>query len=400
MESEGMMQDWMGLVEESRFMVSRTSLQFVRYLYEKVNWDNRLIGIKGARGIGKTTLLLQYLKLNDDLRHALYVTGDQFYFAEHRLFDFAQDFAKNGGKLLMVDEIHKYPDWSRELKMIYDLRPDLRVVFTGSSILDIDHGEQADLSRRAVVYEMQGLSFREYLCMFKNMNLPVILLEDVLSGRFDSQVQLDHPIALFRDYLQDGYYPFSGDSDFRIRIQQVVERIILNDIPYYANLNVSTAQKLKHLLNIISRSVPFKPNYQAISQMLEITRIQVKDYLFYMEKAGLIGQLRDTTGGIRALGKVEKIYLDNPSLAYHLSDGHPDTGNMRETFFYNQMRLNYPLRVSKVSDFEIEDMTFEIGGKHKGKKQLSSVQNGYIVRDDIEFACGNIIPLYQFGFGY
>jgi predicted AAA+ superfamily ATPase len=316
------------------------------------------------------------------------------------LFELAQDFAKNGGKLLMVDEIHKYPDWSRELKMIYDLRPALQVVFTGSSILDIDRGEQTDLSRRAIMYEMQGLSFREYLGMFRNLQLPVIPLEDVINGKFDSMIQLDHPLVHFRSYLQNGYYPFSNDADFRIRLQQVVERVILYDIPYYANLNVSTAQKLKHLINIISRSVPFKPNYQSLSQMLEITRSQVKDYIYYMEKAGLIGQLRDTTGGIRALGKVEKIYIDNPSLAFHLADGRPDMGNIRETFFYNQMRQNHPICTSVVSDFEIGELTFEVGGKNKSKKQIASVKNGYVVRDDTEFACGNIIPLYQFGFGY
>lgn len=394
------MQDWMELAEASRFMISRTDTRFIRYLYEKIDWNNRLIGIKGARGIGKTTLLLQRIKLHGDLAHSLYVTGDHFYFAEHRLFDLAQDFAKNGGTLLMVDEIHKYPDWSRELKLIYDLRPDLKVVFTGSSILDIDKGEQADLSRRALMYEMQGLSFREYLRMHKKMQLPVVMLDDVLQGQFDSKIQLDHPLALFKPYLESGYYPFCSESDYRIRLMQVVERVILNDIPYYANLNVSTAQKLKHLLNIISRSVPFKPNYQSLSQMLEITRPQVKDYMYYMEKAGLIGQLRDATGGIRALRKVEKIYIDNPSLAFHLSGGHPDIGNIRETFFYNQMRLNHPICTSAVSDFEIGGMTFEVGGKTKSKKQIDTATNGYVVRDDIEYACGNIIPLYQFGFEY
>ncbi|MBQ1925700.1 MAG: ATP-binding protein, partial [Proteobacteria bacterium] len=276
----------------------------------------------------------------------------------------------------------------------------LKVVFTGSSILDIDRGEQADLSRRAIMYEMQWLSFREYLGMFKGLQLPVVPLENVLNGDFDNEIQIDHPIAMFKDYLENGYYPFCNDTDFRIRLNQVVERVVLNDIPYYANLNVSTAMKLRHLLNIISRSVPFKPNYQSLSQMLEITRPQVKDYMYYMEKAGLIGQLRDSTGGIRALGKVEKIYIDNPSLAFHLSEGQPDMGNIRETFFYNQMRLNHPIHTSSVSDFEIDDMTFEVGRKNKRKKQIASVPNGYVVRDDTEFACGNIIPLYQFGFGY
>ncbi len=388
------------LFEQSLFMLSLTDTTFVRYLYDKIDWDNRLIGIKGARGIGKTTLLLQRMKKALDSQTALFVTCDHFYFSNHRLFDMATSFAKQGGKYLFVDEIHKYKDWSKELKMIYDLRPDLNVVFTGSSVLDIDKGEQDDLSRRAIMYDMQGLSFREYLDMFHGIATPVLSLDEVLALRGNETIHIEYPLQLFLQYLQSGYYPFAKERDFRLRLMQIVEKTIENDIPYYAGLNVATARKLKHLLMIVSQSAPFKPNYQSISQMLDTTRLLLKDYMYYMEKAGLIGQLRDDTGGIRALGKVEKVYIDNPSLCYLLADGKPEVGNLRETFFYNQLRQVSNVTTSKVSDFEIDGRTFEVGGKSKRQKQIKQAAEGYIVKADTEFAHGNNIPLWHFGFLY
>ena len=388
------------LFEQSLFMLSLTKTTFVRYLNERVDWNNRLIGIKGARGIGKTTLMLQRMKMNLDVQTALYVTCDHLYFANHRLFDLATNFAKRGGKYLFIDEIHKYQGWSKELKMIYDLRPDLNVVFTGSSVLDIDKGEQDDLSRRAIMYDMQGLSFREYLSMFHDIDTPLLSLDEILSAKANDAVLLEHPLLYFQQYLQTGYYPFSKEPDFRLRLMQIIEKTIENDIPYYAKLNVATARKLKHLLMIVSQSAPFKPNYQSIAQMLDTTRPLLKDYMYYMEKAGLIGQLRDDTGGIRALGKVEKVYIDNPSLCYLLADGVPNTGSLRETFFYNQLRLVSDVATSKISDFEINGRTFEVGGKNKGKKQIRNATEGYVVKADTEFAYGNSIPLWHFGFLY
>lgn len=388
------------LFEQSLFMLSLTKTTFVRYLNEKIDWNNRLIGIKGARGIGKTTLMLQRMKMNLDVQTALYVTCDHLYFANHRMFDLAINFAKRGGKYLFIDEIHKYQGWSKELKMIYDLRPDLNVVFTGSSVLDINKGEQDDLSRRAIMYEMQGLSFREYLSMFHNIDNPLLSLDEILSAKANDVVLLEHPLQYFQQYLQTGYYPFSKEPDFRLRLMQIIEKTIENDIPYYAKLNVATARKLKHLLIIVSQSAPFKPNYQSIAQMLDTTRPLLKGYMYYMEKAGLIGQLRDDTGGIRALGKVEKVYIDNPSLCYLLADGVPNVGNLRETFFYNQLRLVSDVTTSKISDFEINGRTFEVGGKNKGKKQIRNATEGYVVKADTEFAHGNSIPLWQFGFLY
>lgn len=393
------MEELLALREISNFLIGETDITFLRYLHDKIDWSDRLIGIKGARGIGKTTLLLQHIKQFHDLHDTLYVVADHFYFSEHRLYDLAQRFANEGGKYLFIDEIHKYPDWSRELKLIYDLRPDLYVVFTGSSMLDIERGEEADLSRRAIMYDMNGLSFREYLVMRHDIHLPVLSLGQILAHGFQLPSHF-LPLAYFRDYLRQGYYPFASHNNYPIRLSQVIQKTIEVDIPYYARMNVSTAAKLKHLLMIVSREVPFKPNYQKISQMLDVNRVQVKDYLLYLEKAGLLGQLRDSTGGIRSLGKVEKVYLNNTALAYHLSGSSPDIGSVRESFFYSQLHTVTEVLSSPISDFQIGDMTFEVGGRKKGQKQIESANHGYIVKDDINTGYGNIIPLWMFGLMY
>ena len=351
------------------------------------------------RGIGKTTLILQRINRNLDINETLYVVADHFYFSVHRLYDLAMHFADIGGKYLFIDEIHKYKDWSRELKLIYDLRPTLQVVFTGSSMLDIERGEEADLSRRAVIYDMEGLSFREYLSMFHNINLPTYSLSELLANKV-SLPKGFLPLEHFQTYLQQGYYPFACQGSFPIKLGQVVQKTIEVDIPYYANMNVSTAAKLKQLLSIIARSVPFKPNYQKLSQMLDVNRAQIKDYLLYMEKAGLISQLRDSTKGIRLLGKVDKIYLSNTALAYLLGGHQTDIGNVRETFFYSQLRNGYDVLSSSISDFQIEDKTFEIGGINKGQRQIHNAIQGYVVKDNITTGMGNIIPLWHFGLLY
>ena len=387
------------LKEISDMMVRDVDTTFVRYIDQRINWDDRLIGIKGPRGIGKTTLILQRIHQHLDTADTLYVVADHFFFNEHRLYNMATRFADLGGKHLFIDEIHKYKDWSRELKLIHDLRPALQVVFTGSSMLDIERGEEADLSRRAVMYDMAGLSFREYLSMFQNIHLSTYTLPQVLAH----EVTLPKgflPLKHFQAYLHQGFYPFALQGSFPVRLGQVVQKTIEIDIPYYANMNVSTAAKLKQLLSIIARSVPFKPNYQKLSQMLDINRAQVKDYMLYLEKAGLVKQLRDSTGGIRALGKVEKVYLANTALAYLLGGSQTDIGNVRETFFFSQTQNGYDVLSSTTADFQIEDLTFEVGGSNKGQRQIREVTNGFVVKDDITTGMGNIIPLWMFGLLY
>ena len=328
----------------------------------------------------------------------MYVTADDLYFANHKLLDLADEFSRLGGKVLIIDEIHKYKEWSRELKLIYDYHAELKVVFTGSSILDITKGT-SDLSRRAVMYQMQGLSFREYLQMFHQISLPVYSLEEIVSH----QVEIPNdfrPYAYFRPYLKKGYYPFAKEEDFEIRLQQVVRNTLETDILQFAEINVATARKLKQLLAIISQSVPFKPNMSSLATMINAGRNNLADYFLYMEEAGLIAQLRDDTGGIRGLGKVDKVYLDNTNLVYVLGEQEANIGNIRETFFFNQLRINQDVITSSISDFQIGKRTFEVGGKNKKQKQLQGVNNGFVVKDDIETGYLNVIPLWTFGLNY
>nr|WP_321376983.1 AAA family ATPase [uncultured Bacteroides sp.] len=386
------------LYEQFRRLIERTDTTFVRYLHDQVIWDNRLTAIVGARGVGKTTLLLQHIKLYNDLQDTIYINADDIYFSENKLFDFASTFYKNGGKHLYIDEVHKYSSWSKELKMMYDYFPDMQVIFTGSSILDIYRGSD-DLSRRALTYHLEGMSFREYLNISLGLQLSAYSLEDIVANKVQIP-SIEHPLPLFKDYLERGYYPFYKEPDYFERLRNVIGLTLETDIPTFANMNISTARKLKQLLFIISQSAPFKPNLSKIGEMLDVHRNQVTDFLFYLEKAGIIAQLRNATKGIRLLGKIEKIYLGNTNLIYAIGEGNPDIGNIRETIFFNQMKVRNNILASDKSDFSIADYTFEVGGKNKTKKQISDIQNAYVVKDDIEFGYMGTIPLWAFGFNY
>ena len=337
----------MKLFEYMHEMLRQVPTKFVRYKYDDISWDSRLVGILGPRGVGKSTMVLQRIK-NTPENHSLYVTADNMYFAEHKLFDLADNFVKEGGTHLYIDEVHKYSGWSKELKLMYDMHPSLHIVFTGSSVLDIYRGE-SDLSRRALL-----------------------------------------------DYMSRGYYPFSIQGDFPMRMEQVVAQTIEVDIPQYADMKASTARKLKRLLAILSHLAPYKPVADSLASEIGASKNSIPDYLTYLEKAGMIGLLHDDTSGIRNLGKIEKAYIDNPSLMTVLAGGTPDIGNLRETFFYNQMRVRNKVIASRQSDFVIGKYTFEIGGRKKGKQQIEGLDNAYIVKDDIEIGHGNIIPLWCF----
>lgn len=387
------------LIAAYRKLLKETSTDFYRYAYGRINWSNRMIGIVGPRGVGKTTLMLQRIKSQLDPDEALYVTADDFHFTTHRLVDLADKFAKMGGKYLFIDEIHRHEQWSRELKLIYDYHSELHVVFSGSSVLDITKGTTADLSRRAIVYHMQGLSWREYMVLFHNTELPLCTIDDILQHR---EVLPDgfRPLPTFRQYLRQGYYPFAGEEDYGQRLSAVIDKTLEVDIPQYASLNASTARKLKHLLAVIADSAPFKPNMSTIGQVLGVSRNNVADYLLLMEQAGLVGQLRDATAGVRAVGKVEKVYLDNTNLAYALQPAGPETGNLRETFFFNQVRVAGGITASRTADFLVDGKTFEVGGRGKGQRQVAGTADAYVVKDDIEFGYGNVLPLWAFGLLY
>lgn len=387
------------LIQFMRERIEYTSTTFHRYLYNRLDWGRQMLGLVGPRGVGKTTMFLQYIKEHQSEQNMLYVSADYVYFSSHTLVDLADEFCREGGEYLFIDEIHKYSGWAQELKQIYDTHVDLKVAFTGSSVLDIIQ-EEADLSRRAPVYHLQGLSFREYLEMFKGFVVPAYSLEDILQYRVELPKGLEHPLPLFKEYLRHGYYPFGDDVEFIMLLNQSVNLTMEVDIPQFANMTLSTSRKLKKLLAIISRSVPFKPVMDSLATMVGVSRNVLPDYFLYMEKAGIISQLRDATGGIRGLGKVDKVYLDNSNLAYILAGSEANIGNIRETFFYNQLRVHNDIIVSRISDFEINGVTFEVGGKSKGQKQIAEAKKGYVVKDDIEIGTGNIIPLWMLGLNY
>ena len=386
------------LYQRYDLLIRNTSLNFKRYLFDELPWGSRLLGIVGPRGVGKTTMILQYIKEQLDFNSTLYVSADDLYFTSNSLYELSQEFHVTGGKYLFIDEIHKYPEWSRELKNIYDSFTDLHVIFTGSSVLDILEGT-SDLSRRALVYTMQGLSFREYLSLFQGIKYPTYSLDEILHHKIDRDI-LQHPIPYFKDYLKRGYYPFGIENQIEIRLNQIILQTLENDIPQFAKLSIGTSRKLKHLIKIVGESVPFKPNFTKLSEMIGISRNVLDNYLVYMEKAGLILQLRTDTGGIRGLGKIDKIYLDNPNLTYSLVGDSANIGNIRETYFLNQMRVKFNVLSSEKSDFVINNYTFEIGGKNKKQNQIEQIQNSFIVKDNIEYGYLNVVPLWAFGLTY
>ena len=387
------------LFRSFRTQLEHTSTEVVRFLHDQIAWDSRLVAILGARGVGKTTLLLQHIKLYDREDESLYVTADDFYFPKYRLFDMAYQFYNLGGKKLYIDEIHKYKDWSREVKNIYDQIPGLQVIYTGSSILDLEKGG-ADLSRRKVEYRLPGLSFREYLNISQGWQLPSYSLEEILAGKVEFPYKEARPLKLFNDYLSTGYYPFFQDTEYLLRLRSVINQMVESDIPIFADMTVASAVKLKKLLYVLAQSVPFKPNYTKLARDLDISRNVLPDYMSYLEKAGLVNLLREKAQGLKLLEKVEKIYLNNTNLAYALSEQVPDIGSVRETVFLSWMRVVCFVTSSAISDFEIDGRTFEIGGKNKTRQQIKQAADGYVVKDDIEYAFRNMIPLWMFGFIY
>lgn len=388
------------LINYMKEQLELVSLAFKRYNYDKLPWESRLVGLMGPRGVGKSTLILQHIKSKspEEKAKSLYVSADHSYFTTSTLIETANQFVREGGEWLYIDEVHKYEGWSQELKQIYDSHPGLHVFFTGSSILDIIDGE-ADLSRRVILFDMQGLSFREYLEMFHGIKTPIRSLEDILNGKTEIE-GLQHPIPLFNQYLREGYYPFSKEGFFQQRLQQVIRLTMEVDIPQYANMSPATGKKLRRMLSIIASNVPYKPEATGLANEIKVSRNDIPTYLLYMEKAGMIGQLRDETGGMRGLGKTEKVYLDNTNIIYALSGENANIGNVRETFFYNQTRLALDVTSSKVSDFSIGKYTFEVGGAKKSHRQIKDVANSFIVRDDTEYANGDILPLWAFGLLY
>lgn len=395
------------LIEKHLKKIASTQTKFVRSLIDDINWNARLIGIKGARGVGKTTLMLQYIKLHlsAEIAATLYVSLDNIWFTENKLSNLVENFVKRGGKYLFLDEVHKYPQWSVEIKNIYDDYPELKVVFTSSSLLEILNA-RADLSRRAVVYNMQGLSFREYLNMQLDKQFKQYSLEEILNNHLQISQEINaaiKPLQYFDSYLKTCYYPFFTEEQdlYYQRIEEVINMILEVELPLLRKVDVAFVRKLKQLLLAIAESAPFTPNVSKLSERIGINRLTLLSYLLYLDEAHLSYSIYKDSKGISQLQKPDKIFLENTNLMYAISGSNTDLGNVRETFFANQLRKSHLVEQSTESDFRInETYTFEIGGKNKSKKQIQNLTNSYIAADNIEYGFDNKIPLWMFGFLY
>ncbi len=394
------------LINRCRRLIAATKTDCVRSIIQQINWNCRLISIRGARGVGKTTLMLQYLKLhNIDYKTMLYISLDSNYFTRNNLLDFVETFYKQGGQHLFIDEVHKYPQWSNEIKEIYDTYPDLKVVISGSSMLDIPNAD-ADLSRRCIPYEMQGLSFREYLAMVHKIELPSITLTDLLSnpGAFCDKVNaLCRPLAYFNDYLKHGYYPFilEGEQEYPIRIDNVVNFIIDVELPQLCGVEVSNLRKIKALITILASAVPLQVDITKISAAIGVARTTLLSYFQVLNRSRLLNLLYSGDDTIKKMQKPDKIYLENPNIIDVLSLTGGNIGTIRETFMVNQLSYMHNIEYAKSGDLVVDKhYTIEIGGKSKDGKQIANIDNSFIAADDTEYAYGNKIPLWAFGFLY
>lgn len=394
------------LVELSNKHLKSCNTVFKRYIIDEIDWSDRLIAIMGSRGSGKTTLMLQHLKETYGLTEgALYISLDNIYFAQNKLTDVADHFAKLGGKALYIDEVHKYPDWSIELKNLYDNYPELKVVFSGSSMLELYKGH-GDLSRRLSTYIMPTMSFREYIELEHKIRFNSIRLADILT----SHTAISHdicnkikPIALFAEYIEYGSLPFYRDSrsKYHERLHNIINMTLDYDLPSVTPTDYSHVIKIKLLLKIISDLVPYKPNITKLATQTGIDRKTVLKYLDLLNRSGLTMQLSNAGVGDSVFTKPQKIYLGNSNLMFALCDEKPKMGTLRETFFCNQLSAKHKVNTSDVSDFLVDKTyTFEIGGKNKRVKQLETVKNGFVAADNIEYGFGNHIPLWLFGFLY
>lgn len=394
------------LFDYHEVLIANTAI-YKRYLLTKIDWSNRLIAIKGARGSGKTTLLLQRIKYNLSPKDfALYTSLDDLYFLENTLVSLAKEFVLQGGTHLFLDEVHKYPNWSREIKLIYDQSPNLKIVFTSSSMLEIYKGE-SDLSRRAVSYFLKELSFREFIYFDKQITLPSYSLEEILTNHKEIareiKLHLPTPIKEFKNYLKYGNYPYflENKDSYPFKLTQTIQLILELDLSAIENISYDDSRKIKKLLVAIAQSVPFTPNISKLSERLGMSRVFLINAIKLLNRADLVMELYKSTKGVGALTKPEKLYLNNTNLIYALAPKQAEIGTLRETFFANQMKHIHEIHLAEKGDFLInKKYTFEVGGKNKPTKQISGIENSFVVRDDMEVGGLNIIPLYLFGFMY
>jgi len=391
------------IIETSKRKIKETSETFSRNLLSQIDTDRQLIGIKGARGSGKTTLLLQLLKKKKE-REVLYISLDNLFFFKNNLYDLAADFSKRGGRYLYLDEVHKYPNWSQEIKNIYDSFSDLHVIFTSSSALEINKGKY-DLSRRAVVLKLAGLSFREFLELKYSIVLPVVSLDNLLTNHeILASEYLDKikPFKYFEEYLREGYYPYfmKEKEYYHQQLLETINIVLETDLPAIYNIDFKSVIKLKKLLYAVSDLVPFIPNINKLANQIGTTRDSLLKYLYILHNAHILSWLDSDSYGINFMKKPNKLYLQNTNIAFALNT-HSNTGTLRETFFYNQLQVNHKVTFPQKGDFLIDEKhLFEIEGKSKNYNQIPGIKNSYIAADNIEYGFGNKIPLWMFGFLY
>lgn len=400
-------QGMQSLEEIYRKKITLTDMSFIRSMEASINWKARLVCIRGARGSGKTTLMLQHIKkaFHKNLGKAMYASLDSLYFSEVSLVEFADNIVKRGVTHLFLDEVHKYPDWSREIKNIYDDYPELSIAFTGSSLLEILNA-RSDLSRRALVYELQGLSFREYLNLVARKNFPAYPLKDILQKNENISAEIVSkikPFKYFEHYLRHGYYPYflEGVDDYYSRLAESLNMIVEVELPLLRGLEPAYIARIKKLLAIIGKSAPFLPNISGISSAIQISRQTLLQYFQYLEDAKLIFRVFKESRGLGALEKPDKIFLENTNLMFLLGQAETNIGNVRETFAYNQLSSSHEVLFSEQSDFLVDkEYTLEVGGKGKTRKQIKDIPNSYIIADDIEYGTEKRIPLWLLGFLY
>ena len=398
------------LFERHDDYMEKVPMDFVRGLADHIDWNLRLIAIKGPKGVGKSTLMQQYIKQHfaPDDRHVLYCSADTSYFTSHSLVDTADMFYKRGGRYLFIDEVHKYDGWSREVKEIYDLHRDLHLVVSGSSLLQINDG-QADLSRRLVQYTMPGLSFREFLAMNRVIDVKSVSLDQILNApnAFCREVKrYCQPLEHFSRYLKEGYYPFYYENQtiYQNLVESVVNYTIDTELTRFRGIEMGNCRKVKALLKVISQMVPYEVDISKLSKNIGIQRPTTLKYLKNLEEAALIQRLFTDVDSISDLQKPDKILLDNSNLLYTLADTAPEIGTVRETFFCNQLvSAGHKVEYGglKSGDFRIDNnVIIEVGGKDKGFKQIADEENAYVAADDIDSATTHKIPLWAFGFLY
>ena len=380
---------------------------FERELERKINWNARLISVRGSRGTGKTTLFLQHIKktFSNNLNKVLYVNLDNIYFSNNTLVELAEKFASRGGTHLFIDEVHKYENWSKEIKNLYDDFPELHIAFTGSSLLEILNG-RADLSRRTLVYELTGLSFREYLSLIKAHDFPIFTLEEILKNNEQISAEIASkikPFEFFDDYLSFGYYPYflEGKDDYFNRLNETLNMILEVELPMLRGLEIAYIPRIKKLLAVIGESAPFIPNITQLAAKIGISRQTLLIYLKYLEDAKLINQLYKKSRGLSVLEKPERILMENTNLIELFNGENANTGSRRETFVLNQLLHSHKVDFSEESDFFVDSKyTFEVGGKNKKRKQIQEIPDSYIIADNIEFGTDRRIPIWLLGFIY